>query len=97
MIGRNKIVVVMSKDPKLHTKVHVKQQTCPLDQTHFCVGFEMETVTLFSTLPSLCVWELCLFSGPDRRAWTAPEEGAEEEEDDEEEEEEVPEEVRSGR
>lgn len=66
-------------------------------ETHFCVGFEMETVTLFSTLPSLCVWELCLFSGPDKRAWTAPEEGAEEEEDDEEEEEEVPEEVRSGR
>lgn len=32
MIGRNKVVVVMSKDPKLHTKVHVKQQTCPLDQ-----------------------------------------------------------------
>lgn len=32
MIGRNKVVVVMSKDPTLHTKVHVKQQTCPLDQ-----------------------------------------------------------------
>lgn len=26
----------------------------PPSATHFCVGFEMETVTLLSTLPSLC-------------------------------------------
>lgn len=70
----------------------------PLSETHFCVGFEMETVTLLSTFPSIWGWGQCLFSGPGRRAWdwAAPEEGAEDEDEEEEEEEEA-EEVRSGR
>lgn len=69
-----------------------------LSTTHFCVGFEMETVTLLSTLLSVCSWGQCLFSGPRKRIWdwVAPEDGAEEEDEEDEEEEEA-EEVRSGR
>lgn len=71
-----------------------------LTGTHFCAGFEIETMTLLSTLQSVCSCGQCLFSGPRKRFWdwAAPEEGAEEEEEDEEEEEEEEaEEVRSGR
>lgn len=64
--------------------------------THLCIGFEMETVTLLSSL-SLCGWGQCLFSGPCRMVWAAPEEGTEEEDEEEEEEEEDADELRSGR
>lgn len=56
----------------------------------------METVTLLSTLQSVCGCGQCLFSRPRRWPWVAPEEGTEEEEDEEEEDEEA-DEVRSGR
>lgn len=57
----------------------------------------METVTLLSTLLSVCSWGQSLFSGPRKRIWVwiAPEDGAEEEDEDDDEEE--AEEMRSGR